>query len=69
MPFLKIRQSCTMPVVVVNSNTNKTLTSQQKQFLQPTELHSYLKSSNEISCKTELRAMASSHNGRSALDH
>lgn len=64
MPFLKIRQSCTMPVVVVNSNNNKNQASQQKQFLQPEELHSYLKSTNELSCKSELRAMASVHNGK-----
>ncbi|XP_005186458.2 E3 ubiquitin-protein ligase SHPRH [Musca domestica] len=67
MPFLKIRQSCTMPVVVVNSNNNKNQASQQKQFLQPEELHSYLKSTNELSCKSELRAMASVHNGLAAL--
>uniref|UniRef100_A0A1A9WQQ5 RING-type domain-containing protein n=1 Tax=Glossina brevipalpis TaxID=37001 RepID=A0A1A9WQQ5_9MUSC len=60
-PFLKIRQSCIMPVVVSNN------IAQQKQFLQPQELHNYLKSNNELSCKSELRSMASSHNGLAAL--
>ncbi|KAM7348478.1 E3 ubiquitin-protein ligase SHPRH isoform 1-T2 [Cochliomyia hominivorax] len=68
-PFLKIRQSCTIPVVVATStaNNNNFNSQQQKQFLQPKELHDYLKSTNEISCKSELRAMASSHNGLAAL--
>ncbi|XP_075154307.1 E3 ubiquitin-protein ligase SHPRH [Haematobia irritans] len=66
-PFLKIRQSCTMPVVVVNSKVNTAFATQQKQFLHPQELHTYLKSSNEICCKSELRAMASTHNGLAAL--
>ncbi|XP_073834180.1 E3 ubiquitin-protein ligase SHPRH isoform X2 [Musca autumnalis] len=66
-PFLKIRQSCTMPVVVTNNSNSKTQAAQQKQFLQPQELHSYLKSTNEISCKSELRAMTSVHNGLAAL--
>uniref|UniRef100_A0A1A9Z7K6 RING-type domain-containing protein n=1 Tax=Glossina pallidipes TaxID=7398 RepID=A0A1A9Z7K6_GLOPL len=60
-PFLKIRQSCIMPVVISNN------IAQQKQFLQPQELHNYLKSNNELSCKSELRSMASSHNGLAAL--
>ncbi|KAL9919026.1 E3 ubiquitin-protein ligase SHPRH isoform 1-T1 [Glossina fuscipes fuscipes] len=60
-PFLKIRQSCIMPVVTSNN------IAQQKQFLQPQELHNYLKSNNELSCKSELRSMASSHNGLAAL--
>lgn len=63
-PFLKIRQTCTIPVVVATQTANNNFNSQQqKQFLQPQELHDYLKSTNEISCKSELRAMASSHNG------
>ncbi|XP_013116383.2 E3 ubiquitin-protein ligase SHPRH [Stomoxys calcitrans] len=66
-PFLKIRQSCTMPVVVMNSKANSTLALPQKQFLHPQELHRYLKSSNELSCKSELRAMASTHNGLAAI--
>ncbi|XP_037826721.1 E3 ubiquitin-protein ligase SHPRH-like isoform X1 [Lucilia sericata] len=69
-PFLKIRQTCSIPVVVATSNVNRNNnfnSQQQKQFLQPQELHDYLKSTNEISCKSELRAMASSHNGLAAL--
>ncbi|XP_065365815.1 E3 ubiquitin-protein ligase SHPRH [Calliphora vicina] len=67
-PFLKIRQSCTMPMVLATSNANNNFNShQQKQFLQPQELHDYLKSANELSCKSELRAVASSHNGLAAL--
>lgn len=52
-----------MPVLVTSSHTNNTTATQQRQFLQPNELHDYLKSANEISCKSELRAIASSHNG------
>ncbi|CAD7012159.1 unnamed protein product [Ceratitis capitata] len=67
-PLLKIRQSCIIPVVNMGSGPNKNSTNvQQKQFLQPKDLHAHLKSTNEIECKTELRTMASSYNGMAAI--
>lgn len=67
-PLLKIRQSCIIPVVNTGSGQHKgTSNVQQKQFLQPKDLHAHLKSTNEIECKSELRTMASSYNGMAAI--
>uniref|UniRef100_A0A0A1XCW3 E3 ubiquitin-protein ligase SHPRH n=1 Tax=Zeugodacus cucurbitae TaxID=28588 RepID=A0A0A1XCW3_ZEUCU len=67
-PLLKIRQSCIIPVVNTGSGQHKGSSNvQQKQFLQPKDLHAHLKSTNELECKSELRTMASSYNGMAAI--
>ncbi|XP_037950755.1 E3 ubiquitin-protein ligase SHPRH-like [Teleopsis dalmanni] len=66
-PLLKIRQSCIIPVVIGNKpkTSGQTL---QKQFMNPNELHSHLKTTNENDCKAQLRTMASSYNGMAAIN-
>ncbi|KAH8342380.1 hypothetical protein KR059_004122 [Drosophila kikkawai] len=59
-PFLRIRQTCSVPVVI-NSNVASNC------YLNPQELLARLKSNNEIECKTELRSWASSYNGLASI--
>ncbi|XP_016955989.1 E3 ubiquitin-protein ligase SHPRH [Drosophila biarmipes] len=59
-PFLRIRQTCSVPVVL-NSNVSST------DYLNPQDLLIRLKSNNENECKTELRSWASSYNGLAAI--
>ncbi|EDW50688.1 GM14768 [Drosophila sechellia] len=59
-PFLRIRQTCSVPVVF-NSNVSST------DYLHPQDLLARLKSNNENECKTELRSWASSYNGLAAI--
>lgn len=72
-PLLKIRQCCTIPVVMSGNKKkangfsmqdNNQNAPKQHQFLQPKQLHAYLKSANENDCKSELRSIASSYNGK-----
>ncbi|XP_033149437.1 E3 ubiquitin-protein ligase SHPRH [Drosophila busckii] len=60
-PFLRIRKSCSIPVVL-NKNVS-TVT-----YLNPQELLAHLTSNNEQQCKTELRSWASSLNGIASVD-
>lgn len=59
-PFLRIRQTCSVPVVH-NSNVSST------DYLNPQDLLERLKSNNETECKSELRSWASSYNGLAAI--
>ncbi|XP_017071026.1 E3 ubiquitin-protein ligase SHPRH [Drosophila eugracilis] len=59
-PFLRIRQTCSVPVVL-NSNVSSA------DYLNPHDLLMRLKSNNENECKTELRSWASSYNGLAAI--
>ncbi|KAH8234832.1 hypothetical protein KR032_003795 [Drosophila birchii] len=59
-PFLRIRQTCSVPVVL-NSNVASNC------YLNPQELLARLKSNNEGECKTELRSWASSYNGLASI--
>lgn len=59
-PFLRIRQTCSVPVVL-NSNVASNC------YLNPQELLARLKSNNESECKTELRSWASSYNGLASI--
>ncbi|XP_017122187.1 E3 ubiquitin-protein ligase SHPRH [Drosophila elegans] len=59
-PFLRIRQTCSIPVVL-NSNVSST------DYLNPQDLLMRLKSNNENECKTELRSWASSYNGLASI--
>ncbi|XP_017048640.1 E3 ubiquitin-protein ligase SHPRH [Drosophila ficusphila] len=59
-PFLRIRQTCSVPVVL-NSNVSST------DYLNPQDLLVRLKTNNETECKTELRSWASSYNGLAAI--
>lgn len=59
-PFLRIRKTCTVPVVL---NKNVTTTN----YLNPQDLLVHLKSNNEMQCKRELRTWASSYNGIAAI--
>ena len=67
LPLLKIRQCCSVPVLNTKNKSHfgsNATAPRQHQFLQPKELLNYLKTSNENDCKSELRSMASSYNGR-----
>ncbi|EDW93616.1 E3 ubiquitin-protein ligase SHPRH isoform X2 [Drosophila yakuba] len=59
-PFLRIRQTCSVPVML-NSNVSST------DYLHPQDLLARLKTNNENECKTELRSWASSYNGLAAI--
>ncbi|XP_030385375.1 E3 ubiquitin-protein ligase SHPRH [Scaptodrosophila lebanonensis] len=59
-PFLRIRQTCSVPVVL-NNNVSTT------EYLNPQELLSHLKATNEVECKSQLRTWASSYNGMAAI--
>ncbi|KAH8266201.1 hypothetical protein KR038_008904 [Drosophila bunnanda] len=59
-PFLRIRQTCSVPVVL-NSNVASNC------YLNPQDLLTRLKSNNETECKTELRSWASSYNGLASI--
>ncbi|XP_017102596.2 E3 ubiquitin-protein ligase SHPRH [Drosophila bipectinata] len=59
-PFLRIRQTCSVPVVH-NSTVSST------DYLNPQDLLERLKSNNETECKSELRSWASSYNGLAAI--
>lgn len=59
-PFLRIRKTCSVPVVF-NKNVSTT------NYLNPQELLKHLKSNNELECKRELRTWASSYNGIAAI--
>ncbi|KAH8406912.1 hypothetical protein KR222_011423 [Zaprionus bogoriensis] len=60
-PFLRIRKTCSVPVVF---NRNEATTN----YLNPQELLTHLKSNNELECKRELRTWASSYNGIAAIE-
>ncbi|EDW18440.1 E3 ubiquitin-protein ligase SHPRH [Drosophila mojavensis] len=59
-PFLRIRKTCSIPVVI-----NKHVTT--TNYLNPQDLLMHLKSNNEMQCKRELRTWASSYNGLAAI--
>ncbi|EDW69640.2 E3 ubiquitin-protein ligase SHPRH [Drosophila virilis] len=59
-PFLRIRKTCSVPVVL-NNNVATT------NYLNPQDLLAHLKSNNELQCKRELRTWASSYNGIAAI--
>ncbi|XP_034483134.1 E3 ubiquitin-protein ligase SHPRH isoform X2 [Drosophila innubila] len=61
-PFLRIRKTCSIPVVV-NKNVSDTNTYMNRQ-----ELLVHLKATNEKECKQELRTWASSYNGIAAIN-
>lgn len=56
-PLRKLRQDCTVPTLL--SNTNKS-----KRLLSPEELQQHLSSKHEIECKSQLRSVASTLNGK-----
>ncbi|XP_034111735.1 E3 ubiquitin-protein ligase SHPRH [Drosophila albomicans] len=59
-PFLRIRKTCSVPVVI-NKNVATT------NYLNPQDLLVHLKTNNEMQCKRELRTWASSYNGLTAI--
>ncbi|XP_017135922.1 E3 ubiquitin-protein ligase SHPRH isoform X1 [Drosophila miranda] len=59
-PFLRIRKTCSVPVV--NNNSLHTLS-----FLDPQDLLNHLISNNENECKKQLRSWASAYNGSAAI--
>lgn len=59
-PFLRIRKTCSVPVVT-KKNVSTT------NYMNPQELLKHLKSNNELECKRELRTWASSYNGIAAI--
>ncbi|KAH8302155.1 hypothetical protein KR044_003310, partial [Drosophila immigrans] len=60
-PFLRIRKTCSVPVVI-NKNVSTT------NYLNPQDLLVHLKTNNEMQCKRELRTWASSYNGLAAMN-
>jgi len=60
LPFLRIRKTCSVPVVL-NKNVSET------NYLNPQDLLVHLKATNENECKQELRTWASSYNGIAAI--
>ncbi|EDW72942.1 uncharacterized protein Dwil_GK17274 [Drosophila willistoni] len=58
-PFLRIRQTCSIPVLSTNVSST--------DYLNPHDLLMHLKSNNETECKAELRTWASSYNGLAAI--
>lgn len=61
-PFLRIRKTCSVPLVV-HKNVSDTNTYMNRQ-----ELLVHLKATNEKECKQELRTWASSYNGIAAIN-
>ncbi|KAH8370863.1 hypothetical protein KR093_005242 [Drosophila rubida] len=59
-PFLRIRKTCSVPVVI-NKHVSTT------NYLNPQDLLVHLKTNNEMQCKRELRTWASSYNGLAAI--
>ncbi|KAM8710593.1 hypothetical protein ACLKA7_017248 [Drosophila subpalustris] len=59
-PFLRIRKTCSVPVVL-HKNFSDT------SYLNRQELLQHLKTTNEVECKSELRTWASSYNGIAAI--
>lgn len=64
-PLRKLRQDCTVPSVMAKSNVGRH--GQQhvaQRLLSPEELHKHMVSNHEIECKSQLRALTSSLNGK-----
>ncbi|EDV96515.1 E3 ubiquitin-protein ligase SHPRH [Drosophila grimshawi] len=59
-PFLRIRKTCSIPVVL---NKKESTT----KYLNPQDLWAHLKSNTEMQCKREIRTWASSYNGIAAI--
>lgn len=60
-PLRKLRQDCTMPSVVSKGEQLA------KRLLSPDELYTHLLTVNEVECKSQLRAIASTLNGLAGI--